>query len=189
MGIFLSKRELDQTDPAETAYPSPVPTQIISNGEFNPIPQTEQQRKVEARIKELADRYGKQQGLSRREFLGTSCGMAAAFLAMNEVFGGIFGISEAEAADPARSAERAKALENQFIFDVQTHFVHDGYTQEGILGLAQYAKEHWNSALADADKLYIYKFENYVRQVFLNSDTSVALLSGAPFDDSSWDFL
>ncbi len=88
---------------------------------------------MEARIKELADRYGKQQGLSRREFLGTSCGMAAAFLAMNEVFGGIFGISEAEAADPARSAERAKALENQFIFDVQTHFVHDGYTQEGIL--------------------------------------------------------
>ena len=189
MGIFLSKRELDQTEPAETAYPSPVPTQIISNGEFNPIPQTEQQRKVEARIKELADLYGKQQGLSRREFLGTSCGMAAAFLAMNEVFGGIFGISEAEAADPARSAERAKALENQFIFDVQTHFVHDGYTQKGILGLAQYAKEHWNSALADADKLYIYKFENYVRQVFLNSDTSVALLSGAPFDDSSWEFL
>lgn len=189
MGIFLSKRELDQTEPAETAYPSPVPTQIISNGEFNPLPQTEQQKKVEARIKELADRYGKQQGLSRREFLGTSCGMAAAFLAMNEVFGGVFGISEAEAADPERSAERAKALEKQFIFDVQTHFVHDGYTQEGLLGLAQYAKEHWNSALADADKLYIYKFENYVRQVFLNSDTSVALLSGAPFDDSSWDFL
>jgi len=31
-----------------------------------------------------------------------------------------------------------------------------------------------------------YKFENYVRQIFLNSDTSVALLSGAPFDDKSW---
>ena len=189
MGIFLSRRELDSTEPAETAFPSPVPTQIVSNGEFNPLPQTEQQRRVEARVKELADHYGKQQGLSRREFLGTSCGMAAAFLAMNEVFGGIFGISEAEAADPARSAERAKALASQFIFDVQTHFVHDGYSQSGILGLANYAKEHWNPALENVDKLYIYKFENYVRQVFLNSDTSVALLSGAPFDDSSWNFL
>jgi hypothetical protein len=35
-------------------------------------------------------------------------------------------------------------------------------------------------------RLYYYKFENYVRQIFLNSDTSVALLSGAPFDDPSW---
>ena len=66
MGIFLSKRELEQTEPAENAFPSPVPTQIVSNGEFNPIPQTEQQRQVEARVKELADDYGAKQGLSRR---------------------------------------------------------------------------------------------------------------------------
>ena len=31
-----------------------------------------------------------------------------------------------------------------------------------------------------------YKFAYHVRQIFLNSDTSVALLSGAPFDDKSW---
>ncbi len=37
--------------------------------------------------------------------------------------------------------------------------------------------------------LYLIKFENYVRQIYLNSDTSVAILSGAPFDDKSWEFL
>ena len=79
MGIFLSKRELEQVDPAEKAFDSPVPTQVISNGEFNPIPQTERQKKVEARIKEMADQYGAKQGLNRRDFLRTSCGMAAAF--------------------------------------------------------------------------------------------------------------
>ena len=33
MAIFLSKRELAQTEPAEkVAFQSPVPTRIISNG-------------------------------------------------------------------------------------------------------------------------------------------------------------
>jgi predicted TIM-barrel fold metal-dependent hydrolase len=31
-----------------------------------------------------------------------------------------------------------------------------------------------------------YKFENYLKEIFLDSDTKVALLSGAPFDDPSW---
>jgi hypothetical protein len=116
--------------------------------------------------------------------------MAAAFVAMNEVFGPVFEVSEAEAADHERAAERAGALQNRFIFDAQTHFVHDGFAQEGILGLASFAAGHWNPALDEAKlSLYQYKFENYVRQIFLNSDTSVALLSGAPFDDKSWEFL
>ena len=58
MGIYLSDRELAQVQPAEGAFRSPVPTQMISNGEFNPLPQTPQQQQVEARIKELADKYG-----------------------------------------------------------------------------------------------------------------------------------
>ncbi len=31
-----------------------------------------------------------------------------------------------------------------------------------------------------------YKFENYLKEIYLDSDTKVALLSGAPFDDPSW---
>ncbi len=190
MGIYLSPRELAELDPAESAFASPVPTQIVSNGEFNPLPQTPQQREVEARIKELADTHGARQGLDRRRFLQTASGMAAAFLAMNKVFGNVFDVSEAEAADPAMAQARADAMKSQFIMDVQTHFVHDGYTQTGILGLAAFASQHWNPSLVGhVSDLYIYKFENYVRQIFLNSDTSIALLSGAPFDDHSWEFL
>src|SRR5882672_11388230 len=56
MALLLSKSELSQTEPAErAAFNSPVPTQIVSNGEFNPLPQTQQQRRVEERIKEIAD--------------------------------------------------------------------------------------------------------------------------------------
>jgi hypothetical protein len=145
MGLLLSKSELSQTEPAErAAFHSPVPTQIVSNGEFNPLPQTAQQRRVEERVKEIADAIAPRLGLDRRQFLRTGCGMAAAFLAMNDVFGRLFVIDRAEAAEPAAAAERANSLAGQFIFDDQVHFVRDDYQGERILRLAKYASEHWN---------------------------------------------
>ena len=34
-----------------------------------------------------------------------------------------------------------------------------------------------------------YKFQNFVKEIFYDSDTNLALLSGAPFDDPTWWFL
>lgn len=68
--MWLSEEERKHTAPADdAAFPSPVPTQIVSNGEYNPMPQTEQQRQVEGRIKELADQYAHKQNMDRRSFL------------------------------------------------------------------------------------------------------------------------
>lgn len=190
MPHYLSPEELACTAPAETAaFRSPVPTQIVSNGEFNPLPQTREQRRLEARIKELAGDLAPRHGLSRRTFLASAAGMAAAFVAMNEVFGPIFEVTRAEAAEPGVAVARAGALAGQFVLDAQTHFVRDDFKQDGLLGLAKYAKQHWNPALAGETSLARFKFENYVKEVFVDSDTKVALLSGAPFDDSSWDLL
>ncbi len=44
MGTYLSDRELEELDLVQEAFESPVPTQIVSNGEFNPLPQTPQQK-------------------------------------------------------------------------------------------------------------------------------------------------
>src|SRR3989449_4477733 len=190
MPHYLSAHELGQTAPAELeSFESPVPTQVVSNGEYNPLPQTREQRRVEARIKELADDLGPRHGLSRRAFLASSAGMAAAFLAMNDVFGPVFDVSRAEAATPGVADMRAQALSGQFIVDAQTHFVRDDFKQEGLLDLAKYAKENWNPKLWGENNLARYKFENYIKEIFVDSDTKVALLSGAPFDDPSWDLL
>jgi predicted TIM-barrel fold metal-dependent hydrolase len=191
MGIYLSKRELEQTEPAEiAAFRSPVPTQMISNGEFNPLPQTRQQRQVEARIKELADTTAKKLGLSRRGFLRTGSGMAAAFVAMNDVYGRFFDVTAAEAAEPAAAAERAQGLANQYIVDVQTHFMRDDFKGEFMMGIVNYAAENYNPAMKTGPgglSLDALKFDNYVKYIWLDSDTKVALISGAPFDDpSSW---
>jgi hypothetical protein len=66
---FLSDRQLRSLLPAETAsFPSPVPTQIVSSDEYLPVPQTEKQREVEARLKDFGDRLARRQGMSRRRF-------------------------------------------------------------------------------------------------------------------------
>ena len=185
---WLSDRELGEVDPADKyAFRSPVPTQIVSNGEYVPPPQTEKQRQVEGLINEYSEKFAKHQGVDRRTFLGSASGFAAAFLAMNKVFGPVWNVSEAEAADKDMANERAQRLSGQFIFDDQTHFVRDDFDKEGLLGLGKYAVEHWNPGMAQTPMtLARYKFENYMKEIFMDSDTKVALLSSAPFDDPSW---
>ena len=191
-GVHLSDDEMTRVVGAENAiFRSPIPTQIVSNGEYMPPPQNEKQKQVEGLIKEYADQYGKKLGMDRRRFLTTTSGMAAAFLAMNKVYGPIWNVSEAEAADKEVSDSRAKALSSQFIFDDQTHFVRDDFDKEGLLGLGDYASKNWNPAMLKDMPMVLarYKFQNYMKEIFMDSDTKVAMLSGAPFDDASWWFL
>jgi hypothetical protein len=49
MGTYFSDREFSLVEGAENAFHSPIPTQVVSNGEFNPPPQSAQQKQVEAR--------------------------------------------------------------------------------------------------------------------------------------------
>ena len=96
MGNWLSEREQRLVAGAEEASAAtPIPTQIVSNGEYLPPSQSATQRRVEERINELADLNGRRLGLSRRQFMRTSCGMAAAFLAMNEIYGPVFRVEAA----------------------------------------------------------------------------------------------
>src|SRR6266508_92998 len=189
MSSWLSEREQRLVAGAETACAAtPIPTQIVSNGEYLPPPPSAMQRRVEQRILELADLNGKRLGLSRRQFMRTSCGMAAAFLAMNEIYGGnVFQVAEAEAREPELTMARAQSLAGQFIFDVQTHFVRDDFEHKELLDHGKFAGEHWNPKMKEESMTHArYKFQNYVKEVYYDSDTNLALLSGAPFDDPSW---
>src|SRR5215471_12052666 len=172
--------------PAETAsFASPIPTQFVSSDEFTPPPQTAQQKQVEARIKELGNQLAKHQGVSRRRFFQTAAGMAAAFVAMNDVYGPIFGVSRAEAQNPDMANERAKGLAGQFIMDMHTHFLRDDTRLEGFVRSREaVGKAGWNPALAGKPQtLDDLKFANYFKEIFFDSDTKVALLSGSGSED------
>ena len=182
---LLDPEELTQLLPAEEhAFPAPIPTQIVSSDEFMPAPQTRAQRHVEARIKELGDDLGRRQGMTRRRFLQTASGMAAAFVAMNEVYGALYDVSRAEAQTPEVAKERAKALAGQFVMDCHTHFLRDDtrimtfVRQREAVG-----KAGWNPDLAGKPQtIENLKFANYFKEIYLDSDTKVALISGSPSD-------
>jgi len=180
---FLSDRELAELTPAETTlFPSPIPVQCVSSDEFVPAPQTRRQKEFEARVKAIGAELAPRFGLSRRKFFKTAAGMAAAFVAMNDTYGPIFGVSRAEARDPELADARAKALSGQFIMDMHTHFLRDDTRIQTFLNQRlAVGKAGWNPALVDKPQtIDDLKFANYLKEIFLDSDTKVACISGAP---------
>src|SRR6516165_10545695 len=136
---WLSNQQLEQCSPAETEpFQSPVPTRMVSNGEYMPFPQTRQQQHVEHRIKELAETASKRLGMSRRQFLEGTGGLAASFIAINEAFGKpFFKVSPVEMYEPAAYAEQGTPSD-VFVFYDQTHIVRSSTNSpQGLRALAQ----------------------------------------------------
>ena len=180
---MLTPEELKQVLPAETsAFPSPIPTQNVSSDEYMPCPQTEKQLEFEARIKEYGGELARKHGMTRRAFFKTAGGMAAAFVAMNDTYGPLFQVSRAEAATPEMADERAKALKNQFIMDMHTHFLRDDTRIKTFVAQrATVGQLGWNPTLKGKEQtIDDLKFANYFKEVFLDSDTKVAMISGSP---------
>ena len=184
MSIWLVKEELERVKLPDHSYQcTPVPTQVVSNGEYTPLPQTIKQKEVVSQINRLSDKIGRKQGLSRRNFLKTGSGMAVAFLAMNNVYGQYFKVNPDETTDLAAARYRADTFKDQFVFDDQLHFVSDEFENTGILNLREFAAQTWNPGIKDkiGDFAYV-QFENFVKEVYFDSDTTIGLLSGAPSD-------
>src|SRR5712672_1156975 len=170
-------------------YQPPIPTQIVASDEFYPDPQNERQREVEARLLAMADDLGGRQGLNRRRFFQTAAGMAAGFVALNDTFGTVFDVSRAEAATPAMAQERAAALKDQFIMDMHTHFLRDDTRIMTFVNMrAAVGKAGWNKQLSDHEQtIEDLKFNNYKKEMFLDSDTKISLISSAPSDiEQDW---
>ncbi|HVP43682.1 MAG TPA: amidohydrolase family protein [Terriglobales bacterium] len=162
----------------------PVPTRVISNEEYEPIPQTAQQRQVEQEIVAGAGRHARRLGMDRRQFLRSSCGMALAFAAMNTVFGPLFRVEAEELWEPAAADAKARF----FIFDVQTHHVAMPWQApeaskdflDAVVGMRGTARR-MNPDLKDrTPKIEDAYLENYIKEVFLDSETDVVALSALP---------
>src|SRR5688500_1510989 len=95
---------------------------MVSNGEYMPLPQSANQKRVEARLDELAESASRRLGVSRRRFLASAGGTAASLLAMNEVFGPFFDVDPLEMFIPRAYAQSAPPRD-LFIFDDQLHMV------------------------------------------------------------------
>jgi uncharacterized protein len=130
---WFSREQLEGLERAEAsdALRAAMPTRNVSNGEYVPLAQTRAQREVEARVAAIADKAAGSLGLSRRGFLCGAGGMAASFIAMNEVFGPFFDASPFELVEPAAAAEKGPPP-NLFVLDDQLHMVRDSQGSAGM---------------------------------------------------------
>jgi predicted TIM-barrel fold metal-dependent hydrolase len=169
----------------------PLPMRLVSNEEFPPLPQTAAQRAVEHRILTDAARLAPRLGLGRREFLRRSGGTALSLLAMNAVFGRFFDVLPVEAADSAAFKERSGPA--YFILDAQLHYVSAGYdptdaesrrkggVPKGALLALRKGSRRLNPKLAsDRGTLEDLSWANLVKEVFLDSETAIGLISTPP---------
>ena len=199
---WLSDDQLTQCSRADEAgtFDSPVPTQVVSNGEYMPQPQSEKQKRVEARIEELAFSVSKKLGISRRQFLMGSGGMAASFLAMNEVFGHFFNVTQVEMVEPSVFAANG-IPSNLFVFDDQLHVVRESrelgsslraiaqgpttpghsanpFNPEGLPDERGETWRPWNPALTGMDfEPEMFHLVQFIKDVYLDSQVTVGLLS------------
>jgi predicted TIM-barrel fold metal-dependent hydrolase len=165
----------------------PIPARIASNEEFVPPPQSDEQRQYLARLAEISERAARRQGKTRRDFLRSGSGMAAALLALNQVHGTAYDVQAAEVDDPVAFRERWP--KDQFIFDVQTHHVdvdrkwYD--TTPTGRGVKTFFEQLRPEAKTREQAMELLNRAHYVKEVFGDSDTVIAIISGVPSRD--WD--
>jgi predicted TIM-barrel fold metal-dependent hydrolase len=110
---------------------------------------------------EAASVFSRKLSLGRRDFLTSACGAASTLLAFNAAnaaagkTGGLFDLPKDAALDPQLARAQVGPAKAEFIFDVQGHFI-------------------------DTPKMNPKSAEVFVKDVFMDSDTDVMVLSFVP---------
>jgi uncharacterized protein len=175
-------------DPEGTRLPVRLDT--TSNGEFLPVPLTRANREANRLAHEAAGANAKRLGVTRRDFLVSSCGAASTLLAFNAAnagagrTGGFFDVPAEAALDQQLAAARTGG-KGEFIFDVQGHFVDPsgawlktappdafGWAPKAACGLSKKPGARSHLACLGPDE--------FVKDVFLDSDTDMMVLSFVP---------
>src|SRR4051812_10938808 len=139
----------------------PIKLDSTSNGEFVPVPLSPTNRAAKKLAHEFASAFSKKINLSRRGFLISSCGAASTLLAFNAAnaaagrTGGFFDLHKDAALDQQLARVQVGPAKDEFIFDVQGHFI-------------------------DTPKGNDKSAKVFVKDVFMDSDTDVMVLSFVP---------
>jgi predicted TIM-barrel fold metal-dependent hydrolase len=166
----------------------PIKLDTTSNGEFVPVPLSPANLEANARAQAAAEANAKRLGMGRRDFLLSTCGAASTLLAFNAAnaaagrTGGFFDLPAVAALEPAAAAP----LESrEFVFDVQGHYVDPTEAwlktaPPGAFGFAPKAGCALNDGKGPRSHLACLSSEEFVKDVFLDSDTDMMVLSFVP---------
>jgi uncharacterized protein len=162
----------------------PIKLDTTSNGEFVPRPLSALARAANALAHTQATHLAKRLGLTRRQFLKSPQGAAATLLAMNKVFagfgklGGYFKLLRQSALDPALA--EATLGGDEFIFDIHGHHVNPQGTWRRWNNRWNYLLRFFPQARCGQGAFACLSAECFIREIFLDSDTDMAVLSAVP---------
>jgi predicted TIM-barrel fold metal-dependent hydrolase len=156
----------------------------VSNGEWLPAPPTKKQLAAERVVAEEADRIAKRHGMSRAQFLRTAAGTMLGFSVLNRIHGldawgdnAVLPVRREETEDLAAACERL-SIKPYFIVDVQTHHIDtEQFPGVAICNLLRFADD--KGALVCDDQEDAGRTA-YIREMFLDSETHVSVISGLP---------
>jgi len=176
--------EWDERDPG-----LPIKFGPCSNGEYDPVPLTPVVEETIRRARDACDRNARRTGMSRRRFLLSVCGAATTLLMLNACSseeskakgrgkpGGRYDIPSTAGTD--RDAARAALAGNEFVFDIQGHFL-----EYRVNPATRQARDFWTGfpqrGCGEQDQRLCFSIAHFMEEVFLKSDTSMVILSTLP---------
>jgi predicted TIM-barrel fold metal-dependent hydrolase len=132
-------------------------------------------REAVARIDTNADRAG----IDRRVFLGTTCASATVLLGLNSLGcgGGRYRLPPEAAHEGAAAADVLEG--DEFIFDVQTHLVAGDrpWWRAEEPNLGDFLRTRPSAQCGEPDWVQCFTEDPFIKEVFLDSDTKMAVLS------------
>ncbi|HEX3542285.1 MAG TPA: amidohydrolase family protein [Acidimicrobiales bacterium] len=170
--------------------PLPLPPGPVANGEFVPAPARTADAAMAAEILATADEAARRNGMDRRRFLQGAGGVAASLAVFNLAAACTHGASKA--APPGGTfalptttdlpaCQHALAGQGEFIVDVHTHHVMpDGPWRRTAPDTVALVEAMLPGGCQASDRLQCVNQANYVHDVFLASDTTVAMLTDVP---------
>jgi predicted TIM-barrel fold metal-dependent hydrolase len=183
---FLQSR---RSEP-EPAIEPPLYLGSYSNGEYFHV-ESEHDRRFRQLALERADQQARILGMDRRSFLASAMGMASSLAVANALSGcddksGNGASLSGDAGVNAEAACTALDTSKDFIFDVQTHHINPlGPWRETNQRFRLFVTGSPQARCA-LDGISCFSVQHYIEQIFLNSDTKIAVLSlvpAAPCDD------
>ena len=172
----------EQFDP--TGRRLPIKLDTTSNGEYIPRPLRDSVKAANQLALECATVRAKKLGLSRRSFLKSLPGAAATLLAMNDAFadfgyrGGYFDVPREAAYEPELAGTVVGG--GEFIFDVQGHHVNPHGAWRSLGNQWTYILRFFPQSNCGDGAIECFSAEHFIREVFLDSDTDMAVLSAVP---------
>jgi hypothetical protein len=158
----------------------PIELGPVSNGEYDPVPMSPVGRETVRRTREAVDDHARRLGMSRRSFLRTSMASAVMLMALDACS------SEERASRgkpaggrlkvPASTTTEPTLPPADFVMDVQTHFLDFTAHPDAL----DFGSNFPQSACGEADSRLCFSIDHYLEEVFLRSDTDVAVVSAIP---------